>query len=166
MNNFSFGGSYRKASALQWGVSLDTRVDNPTIPVIRGAAILLARSSNIADNAATATTAQLTAPAGKTAGTHFQAGNISDDTNPLPSIDLAADKYTELEFCFIANSIIATNGKVYEFRVVDSNQTTLNAYLVTPEWTIGTPGGGGGLGGPILLGKCIYNKTLYGTIIG
>ena len=55
----------------------------------------LTNSANIYANAATNTTGQLTAPANKTSN-NFQAGKISDDTNPLPSLDLGANAYTEL----------------------------------------------------------------------
>jgi hypothetical protein len=44
------------------------------------------------------TTAQLTAPNGKTTG-DFSAGRMQDDENPADAVDLAADKYTEYEWC-------------------------------------------------------------------
>jgi hypothetical protein len=102
-------------------------------------AILLGSSANISSGGATATTAQLTAPSGKSSGTDFQAGEISDDTNALPALDLASDKYTELEWCITAVSGVAANGDVYQFRVT-INGTAIDTYTVTPQWTIGTSG--------------------------
>lgn len=99
--------------------------------------IVLSASGNIAANAATATTALMTAPANKTSGNNFQAGLISDDTNPLTAIDLAADKYTELEWSIKAVGGIAANGDVYLLRV-SANGTPLTTYTVTPQWTIGS----------------------------
>jgi hypothetical protein len=100
-------------------------------------AIVLATSTNIGSGGTTTTSALLTAPSGKSTVTDFQAGYISDDTNPLPSLDLASDKYTELEWCLKAVSGVAVNGDVYQFRVTVSG-TALDTYSVTPSWTIGT----------------------------
>lgn len=97
--------------------------------------ITLSLSANIAASAATSTTAQLTAPSGKTT-TDFQAGKISDDTNPLPAIDLSEDKYTELEWCVITDDGLSSNAEI-EFRVTVLG-VTLNTYTVTPKITIGT----------------------------
>jgi hypothetical protein len=96
--------------------------------------IRLKASTNIAASAATATTAQLTAPAGKTTA-DFLAGRISDDTNPLPSINLGADEYTELEWS-IEPSDLAQAGDVYEFRVTKAG-TVIDTYTVTPSFTVG-----------------------------
>lgn len=84
-----------------------------------------------------ATTAQLTAPSGKTSGADFQAGSINETSNPAASLDLASGKYTELEWCINANTE-AVNAQQYEFRVT-YNGTSLDTYSVTPKWTIGTP---------------------------
>jgi hypothetical protein len=78
-------------------------------------AFRLKASANIAASGE-ATTAQLTAPTGKTTG-DFQAGRIQDDENPADSIDLAPDTYTELEWCIEATAD-AEDGETYEFRVV------------------------------------------------
>lgn len=166
MNNYRFCGSgFSKTTALQWGFNLDYR--SPTeskVIVLRGAAITLSPSSNITDGQAT--TAQLTAPSGKTSGADFQAGIISEDVNPLPSLNLASGKYTELEFCMIANPFIVADGEIYEFRIsYDEGGTPLESYLVSPEWTIGTAGPGGGLLGPIFAGKCINNKIMNGSVL-
>jgi hypothetical protein len=96
--------------------------------------IVLSASANISAGGSTATTAQLTAPSGKTTS-NFQAGKISDDTNPLPAIDLAADLYTELEWCLQASED-TVNGDAYEFRVT-AGGTALDTYSVTPQLTIG-----------------------------
>lgn len=96
--------------------------------------IRLATSANIAAGGGTATTAQLTAPAGKTSGADFQAGLISDDTNPLPSLNLASGKYTELEWCLQAISTVAIEG-TYQFRVT-RNGAAFDTYTVTPQWTL------------------------------
>lgn len=100
------------------------------------AAMVIALSANITASGA-ATTAQLTAPAGKTSGTHFQAGRIQDDENPTDALDLAADKYTELEWSLQAVAGVALPSDVFEFRVT-LNGVPLDTYTVTPTWTIGT----------------------------
>ena len=97
--------------------------------------IILSPSSNIAAGGTAATTAQLSAPTGKTTA-NFQAGKISDDTNPLPSLSLGADTYTELEWDLIATSSAATNDS-FTFRVTAAG-TALTTYSVTPAWTIGS----------------------------
>lgn len=94
-------------------------------------AILLSASANIASSAATATTSQLTGLTGT-----FTAGNISDDTNPLPTADIGNDGNIEDEVSITITSF-ATNGDVYDFRVTN-NGTALAAYTVTPQLTIGS----------------------------
>lgn len=94
---------------------------------------VLAASANIAASAATSTTNQLTPPDGKDGG-NFQAGRISDDSNPLPSLNLTSDVFTEIEFS-IEGSEFAEPGVVYEFRV-SHNGVALDTYTDTPEWTI------------------------------
>jgi hypothetical protein len=100
------------------------------------AAMVVAASANIAASGS-ATTAQLTAPAGKTSAANFQAGRIQDDENPTDAIDLAADTYTELEWSLQAVSGVALPTEVYEFRVT-LNGVPMDTYTVTPTWTIGT----------------------------
>lgn len=109
-----------------WGSEEAAQVDNP---------ILINASTYIAAGAADPTTARLTPPGSKTTG-DFQAGKISDDTNPLPSIDLAADKYTELEWSFVLDDALA-NGAEIELRVTAAG-TALNNYEAIPKITIGT----------------------------
>ena len=96
--------------------------------------ITLATSIYINPGGAQATTEQLTAPGGST----FIAGEISDNTNPLPGIDLTAAYYTEVEFCFQATSL-ATVGDVYQFRITKAG-VALNTYTATPQLTIGSSG--------------------------
>lgn len=108
--------------------------ENVVLEVISAAGdIVLYASDYISASAADPTTAQLTAPVGKDAGTDFQAGLISDDTNPLPAIDLDQDKYTEIEFCIQAGP--SASGS-YEFRIT-SNGIPLTEYLQTPILSVG-----------------------------
>lgn len=87
-------------------------------------------SPNFADG--DATTAQLTAPTGKTSGSDFQAGKMSDLSNPMAAINLASDKYTEVEFCIQANTGAVGS---YEFRLT-SNGTALDIYRTFPVLNI------------------------------
>ena len=70
-------------------------------------------SANITDEEVT--TAQLTSPAGKDSG-DFQAGMMKDESETAEGIDLAADKYTEIEYCIQAEAA-AEIGETYEFRL-------------------------------------------------
>lgn len=118
-----------------WGPLLpaQTQVLNPVVPKVT-----LSASGYIAANAGSDTTAKLTAPTGKTSGSHFQAGKISDDTNFLPDIDLDASYYTELEWCIILAAGL-TAGDEFTFRVtckgVECNTNTQYAVV-----TIGSSG--------------------------
>ena len=103
------------------------------ITLQRPVAFTLSASSNIAASGA-ATTAQLTAPSGKTTG-DFVAGRIQDDENPSDAVDAAADEYTEYEWSIEATTD-AIDGAVYDFRIVLSDGTVLDTYTVTPQWTI------------------------------
>lgn len=98
-------------------------------------AVQLDASSNIAASGATATTAQLTPPSGKTTA-NFTAGIISDDTNPVPAIDIASNGYTEIEWSAQLASGL-TDGDVYQFRVTVGG-SALTTYTVTPQITVGT----------------------------
>ena len=97
--------------------------------------IRLAASANIAASAATSTTQQLT---GGTGG--FTAGRISDDTNPLPSIDLGSAYNSELEFS-IQSTSVASASDVFQFRITKAG-VVLDSYSQTPQWTIASAGGG------------------------
>ena len=102
--------------------------------------VFLQNSTYIPSGGNTDTTAQLTAPSGKSTS-DFQAGKISDDTNPLPVIDLDTNRYTEVEFCFLVVSGNSPNDEI-EFRITD-NSVLLDGYLFIPKIIIesleGTP---------------------------
>lgn len=104
-----------------------------TVTATSAAMVELALSDDIPAGGATATTAQLTPPGSKSTS-DFQAGKISDDTNPLGSINLTTDKYTELEWC-IQFTAIAVASEQYEFRATISG-TPLDSYPVTPRLTV------------------------------
>lgn len=106
-------------------------------------AFSLSPSSYIADSAATATTPRLTPPAGKSTGDHF-AGRVSDDTNPLPSLNPTADSYVEVEFCLQAAAWVPTSD-VYEFRFTIDG-APLDTETVTPTWEIGAASEVSGVG--------------------
>jgi hypothetical protein len=97
-------------------------------------AFILSPSANITASGEN-TTAQLTAPSGKTTS-DFDAGRIQDDENPTDAIDITSDDYTEVEWCIQATAN-AENAETYQFRVT-RNGTVLSTYSVTPEWTIGS----------------------------
>ncbi len=84
-------------------------------------------SANIVASGAN-TTAQLTAPAGKTTA-DFVAGRIQDDENPADAVNITADDYTELEWCLTSAT---TND--YSFRVTLSGLTL--GYAVTPSISV------------------------------
>ena len=86
----------------------------------------LSLSTQFADGAAT--TVQLTAPSGKTTA-DFDAGKIHESSNPADSINITADDYTEIEFCFEATDAAAD--VQYDFRIEG-----LDTYTVTPQLTI------------------------------
>lgn len=81
------------------------------------------------------TTAQLTAPSGKTTS-DFVAGRIQDDENPADAVNITTDDYTELEWC-----LQATAAGTYEFRITIGG-VALDTYSVTPTLTAtAAPGG-------------------------
>jgi len=95
--------------------------------------VILSDSVFISGSASTSTTYQLTPPGVKTTGS-FQSGYISDDTNPLPSLDLASDTYTEVEWSIEFTDDPEVND-VYEFRVTISG-VPVDTYTETPQITI------------------------------
>lgn len=95
--------------------------------------ILLANSTYISAGGSTNTTAQLTAPSGKTTS-DFTAGRIQDDTNPSNSVDIANNFYTEMEWSVTATDAAGV-GDIYQFRIT-RNGTPLSSYSVTPQLTI------------------------------
>jgi hypothetical protein len=88
--------------------------------------IRLKASSYIPAGGATATTEQLT-----TDGT-FQAGTISDDTNPVASQDIDTDRKTEHEVC-VEMTDASSVGDAYRIRLTDGGAALL--YTATPQWT-------------------------------
>lgn len=106
--------------------------------VINGATVVnevyVSASSNITAGG-DATTAQLTAPSGKTTG-DFVTGRMWDDENGTDAIDITTDDYTELEWCLQAQSP-AVDTDYFEFRVY-AGSSALDTYTVTPKWTLGS----------------------------
>ena len=111
----------------------------------------IATSANITAGGE-ATTAQLTAPSGKTTG-DFVTGRMWDDENGTDSIDITADDYTEVEYCVqFPTAGGAANDEVYQFRVAG-----INSYTVTPTITINT--GGAPLVGSVPIPR-LQSKTM------
>lgn len=86
-------------------------------------------SSNIAAAAATATTAQLSVPSGKS----FTAGKIADDLNAV-TVDIAADNYTEIEFCIQFHTPFAI-GEAIDFKLTNVTDVTNVADVFIPSAT-------------------------------
>lgn len=129
-------------------------------PAAYPAAFTLSASANVSAGATTPTTAQLTAPSGKTAGAHFTAaGRISDDTNPIPAIDISPGKYIELEWVVVAVGAVVVNAEQYEFRVV-VNDVPLDTYTVTPTATIAS-GAAARLPLPVQVGQAVHRASTY-----
>jgi hypothetical protein len=137
-NNGNFGFAFA-VQGVAVGANRIARVDQIVVHVYYTipSSIEFGSSTNIVASGAS-TTAQLTAPAGKTTG-DFDAGRIQDDENPADSIAISTDDYTELEWSLVATGT-ASNGETYEFRIGygTSSVTGLTEYLVTPQWTIGS----------------------------
>ena len=130
---FCFSANNNAVNGSGFATTVAPVVNNYADPVVDDPAFSLSTSSNFTDG--TNTTAQLTAPSGKT-GSDFQAGEMCE-TTASPTIDLASGKYTEVEWCIQATTD-AVDAQQYEFRVT-YNGTALDTYSVTPKWTIGDP---------------------------
>lgn len=104
------------------------------VQVRRAAAFTDSLSANISAAGADATTARLTAPAGKTTA-DFDAGRRVDDSATTPSTTTTGNDYTEHEFALEATAA-AVSSSTYQFRLVRSDGTVLDDYTVTPQWTI------------------------------
>jgi len=104
--------------------------DVPWTTITTSTKIQLSASSNIAAGAATATTAQLNPPVGKTTS-NFTAGVISDDTNPIVNVDIFLAFYTEFEFSLVIGNASVPNER-YEFQMAGTAMTN----TVTPRITI------------------------------
>ena len=85
----------------------------------------------------TSTTAQLS-----TAGA-FVAGALVRTSNAIPTVDIALNGKTELEYC-IAFDTDATAGDTYDVRLYQQDGTVLNAYTITPRMTLATERAGMG----------------------
>jgi hypothetical protein len=120
-----------------WGIASDSWTSIAFVvrgPIVNNE-IYIATSANIAGGGE-ATTARLTAPAGKTSGAHFSAGRRWDDENGSDSVDIASGGYTELEWCLRAQSP-AVDGDYFDLRVY-AGGSALTSYGITPRWTLGT----------------------------
>lgn len=117
------------ASAAASSASVIVRLREYTASVANQ--VYIDASANIAASAATSTTSQLTGGSGS-----FIAGRISDDTNPLPSIDIGSDGNTELEWSINTQSP-AANGDYYDF-IVTKSGTALDTYTAIPRLTLGS----------------------------
>jgi hypothetical protein len=112
----------------------ETGID--TLAVLPTQRMRVALSPNIAAGGE-ATTARLTAPSGKSSG-DFTPGRRWDDENGIDALTIAADDWTTVAWCIEANSAVVVDAEVYEFRVV-ADGAAIDAYTVTPQWTIGVP---------------------------
>lgn len=130
---FVFSANNNTTNGSGFATTVAPVMTNYTDPPVDTPAFALALSSQFTDG--TNTTAQLTAPSGKT-GADFQAGEMCETSNPAPAINLASGKYTEVEWNLQATAD-AVNATQYEFRVT-YNGVILETYSVTPKWTIGT----------------------------
>lgn len=123
------------ASAAASAGGVIVRLREYTAPVTNE--IYIATSANITAGGE-ATTAQLTAPSGKSTS-DFVTGRMWDNENGTDSIDITTDDYTEVEWCLQAQSP-AANGDYFDFRVY-AGAAALDSYTVTPRWTLGSGGG-------------------------
>ena len=113
-------------------VIVETASDEYSISITlhRPQAIEMSLSSEFAPGG---TTAQLTAPSGKTTG-DFGGGRIEEAANPsATSTDLGADEYREDEWCIQANT--SSREVTYEFRVLYGGEVA-DTITVTPKLTI------------------------------
>lgn len=94
-------------------------------------------SANIASGGEDTTTYGMTAPAGKT-GANFTTGRRWDNENGSDALTIAADNWTKVAWSIAPVSGVVVDAEVYEFRVI-ADGAALDAYTVTPQWTIGTP---------------------------
>ncbi|OQY16719.1 MAG: hypothetical protein B6I36_09860, partial [Desulfobacteraceae bacterium 4572_35.1] len=122
------------------------------VTVHRANAFTMSLSSNFSPGV---TTAQLTAPSGKTTG-DFSAGRIEEVNNPTSAVDIDEDEYTEIEWCFKGTANVEE--VQYDFRVLADGEE-LDTYSVTPAISItladeltanGITGGAPTLGDPTL----------------
>lgn len=98
-----------------------------------GSAFRLIASPNVAVSGEN-TTAQLTPPSGKTTS-DFGGGRIQDDENPTDTVDVGLNQYREDEWVIEATADAEADA-VYEFEIVEADDTPLTLYNVNPRWTI------------------------------
>jgi hypothetical protein len=97
---------------------------------------LLDLSTHIPAGGTTATTARLTPPTGKTTS-DFDAGYITDDTNPGAAVDIGSNRYAEFAHCVKPILANVTTGDRIEFRITKAG-IALDTYGVYGVWEIGT----------------------------
>ena len=124
-------------------------------------AVTYVTSANYADG--DATTAQLTAPSGKTTS-DFDAGVMVEGQALADTVDITADDYTEIEWALKAQTpAVATD--VYQFRVTVGGTLLTGAYTVTPELTIASAGNGTATPSAIALSASTPAPTATGGAI-
>lgn len=94
--------------------------------------VYISASSNITAGGE-ATTARLTAPAGKSTS-DFTTGRRWDNENGTDTIDIVTDDYTEVEWSLTTQAPAAASD-YFDFRVY-ADGVALNTYTATPRWTI------------------------------
>jgi len=135
--------AYTGSAACSGGVVI-VRLREYTAPVTNE--VYVAASANVTAGGE-ATTAQLTAPSGKSTS-DFVTGRMWDDENGTDSIDITTDDYTELEWCLQAQSP-SVDGDYFDFRVY-AGASALDSYTLTPRWTLGSGGGASSSIGPFI----------------
>lgn len=119
--------------------------------------VRLKASSYIPAGGTTATTRQLSIPSGKVAG-DFEAGTITDDTNPLASFNPGNAKFSEWEICIETIDALTHDGDEIELRLTNAG-TVLDAYDHSLSWTIGT-----GVTGNLGTASASASATASGTL--
>lgn len=145
--------AYTASASVSGGVVI-IRLREYTAPINNE--VYVSTSSNITAGGE-ATTARLTAPAGKSTS-DFVTGRRWDDENGTDTIDITIDDYTEVEWSVtMAGSL--SNGDYFDFRVY-AGASALDSYSTTARWTIGSGGGGAGQ----LVNGCLVNGLLLGSL--
>jgi hypothetical protein len=105
--------------------------------------VRLKLSDNIPSGGTTATTRQLTIPSGKAAG-DYEAGKITDDTNPLASFNPGSGKFSEWEVCIETIAALLNTGDQIKIRLSNAG-VALDSYTHEAIWEIGA-----GAAGPVI----------------
>ena len=111
--------------------------------------MLIATSSYVITGGTQPTTNRLSNPSGSA----FQAGEQTDDTNPLPAISMGANYHTELEWCIKAVNGQAADGNIFQLKLHGLTQQS-----TTPQITIGA---GGGAPGPPAAAQVLNENDGY-----